>query len=89
MSATDFSKFPLIGNGCRLVGTTLMDEEQFNVEEWAEVRKGDWRPTLEGLQRYGQLREKRRQDRRADWQARQEEQDNWSKEIERMIEREP
>lgn len=78
----------------RLVDGTWMDQEQYDVEGWHVVGEYDredgtktlyWKATLDGLQRYSQIKAKRRQDRHETWKARQEADDQWSSEIQQMI----
>ncbi len=80
-----FHKLPEIAAGLRLVGTSVMDQEQYDVEMWHEER-GDWRPTVEGMRRYVQLRASRKDQRKVAWQSRTEADDAWDAEIHRTIE---
>lgn len=69
---TAFSDFPEIGTGLRLVGTSILDEEQYRVEEWHLYRNTEWRPTIAGIHAYAALRERRKSDRKSAWQQRQD-----------------
>lgn len=79
-----FSDFPDMTNGLRLVGSTLLDEEQFLVERWHDYR-GEWRPTVAGIHAYAELRASRKAERKAVWQSRQED-DPYSDSIQQLIE---
>lgn len=81
-----FSDFDDMGNGLRLVATSIMDEEQFRVEGWHLYRGTEWRPTIPGIHAYAALREKRRLERKQAWRQREERDTEWTREIERMIE---
>lgn len=82
---TQFADFPDFGNGIRLVGTTLMDEEQWTVEEWAD-HNGELRPTLAGLQRWGRLKAERKEERRSAWKTRQDRDAEYSEQMTALIE---
>jgi hypothetical protein len=66
---TTFSDLPDLGNGLRMVGSMLMDEEQFTVEQWHQDR-GEWTCRLSGLAKYAELRRQRREDRKRSWAER-------------------
>jgi hypothetical protein len=66
-----FSDLPDLGNGLRMVGSMLMDEEQFTVEQWHQDR-GEWTCRLPGLAKYAELRRQRREDRKRSWAERNE-----------------
>lgn len=68
---TAFSDLPDLGNGLRMVGSSVMDEEQYRVEEWHEYGH-EWRPTVAGIHRYADLRRGRRDDRKRSWAERNE-----------------
>ena len=78
-----FQDCPDYGNGIRLVGTTLMDEEQFRTEQW-HVDRNEWRPTLAGLIRYGRLIGDRRNQRIAEARARRETEDEFTEYVESL-----
>ncbi len=80
-----FKSFPELGAGLRMVGTSLMDQEQYDIEEWHDVN-GDFRPSIQGVHRYAQLRASRKDQRKVAWQSRTEADDAWSDEINRTIE---
>lgn len=84
---TTFQELPDVGNGYRLMGSTVIDEEQFRVEGWHLVA-GQWTARLEGLHRYAQLRRQRKAERKAAWQTRQESDEEWSSHVSSLIERE-
>ncbi len=81
----EWRSLPEIAPGLRMVGTSLMDQEQFDVEEWHDVN-GDFRPSIQGIHRYAQLRASRKDQRKVAWQSRTEADDAWSDEINRTIE---
>ncbi len=56
----------------RLVNCIVMDEEQYRVECWKRRDgPGDyWRPSHAGRLAYTELRRKRADERRSDWQTR-------------------
>jgi hypothetical protein len=82
---TSFADLPDLGNGYRMAGSQLLDEEQWLVERWHDY-KGELRPTVEGIRRYAALRASRKEQRHVAWQVRQESDDAWSDEINRTIE---
>ena len=73
----------------RLVNCIVMDEEVYRVECW--MRRdgpGDyWRPTSAGRIAYAELRDGRKEDRKSEWQARIDGEDEYSDSIVQMIER--
>jgi hypothetical protein len=63
------------GPDLRWVGSTIMDEEQYRVERWECTVIGEstyWRCHIPGVLEYARLRQSRRADRKARWQARQD-----------------
>lgn len=61
----------------RWVGSMLMDEEQFRVEQWSQ-RNGEWQVSIPGIHAYAKLRADRRNDRRQSWAERNEADDEAS-----------
>jgi hypothetical protein len=89
MNSPPFISLPEVQEGLRLVGTSIMDEEQYRVEGWHLSSRGYWVARLDGLREYGRIRQERRELRIAAARARREADDAWSREIERQIERTP
>jgi hypothetical protein len=55
-----------------MVGSTLMDEEQYRIERWESTLMGStvyWRASVPGMEDYAALRKQRRAERRESWQA--------------------
>lgn len=85
---TTFSDFPEIGSGLRLVGTSILDEEQYRVEQWHLYRGTEWRPTIAGIHAYAKLRAGRKSERRSSWQARVDAEDEYSDSITALLDKE-
>ena len=92
-TAPAFSSLPILdGTDCRWVGTTVMDEEQYRLERWQRRQVADaiyWQASIPGMIEYGQLRQLRRDDRKAAWQTRQAADDDWSRHVAAMVEAGP
>jgi hypothetical protein len=83
-----FTDLPEIGNGFRMAGSTMLDEETFLVEEWHLYRNTEWRPTIAGIHRMAELKEKRRNERKVAWQARQESEEEFGQYVNGLLDEE-
>jgi hypothetical protein len=70
----------------RWVGSCLVTEEQYHMERWERTFVGPaayWRASRDGLQAYLDLRGDLRDERKAAWQAREEEDESWREAVAR------
>jgi len=85
-----FDDLPPSGaDGLRWMGSTLMDREAFETEGWERRHIGDhayWRARSTGLREMSRRVSERKAERRARWDVKQASDDEWSREVERIVE---
>ena len=82
----------------RLVDGAWMEREQYDAEGWMVVGEypnvhGElvsyWKASLDGLRRYGQLQEQRKQERIAAWRTRNERDDEFKEYVDGLEDQRP
>jgi len=87
-----FADLPEIGNPDYRLVAGLMDEEQYRVEGWQCMERGGmtyWRGSARGFEEYTRLRKDRLAASNARYHAREEANDEWSRQVEAMVEATP
>lgn len=83
----DFESLPKTAHpDLRLVGSCVMDSEQYYTDRWEVNEDGAWRASIAGMTEYDTLRRRRREERKANWVARNAGLDEYSVQMAALVE---